>query len=155
MRMIASLLMILVAAPAVAQTCPAPSGWDVPAKHLAARSPDMKFALATGTSAQLELRANKDVQFAVDSGRKPKANSSAGLAAVDVAKAGKLDIILSNATFVDLVRDGQILKSTGHSSLATCPGFRKLVSFDVVPGRYIVQLNDAPERTVRMATVLR
>lgn len=154
MRSIA-LLTMLFAAPAVAQTCPAPAGWDAPAKHLAARSPDMKFALATGTSVQLELRASKDVQFAVASDRKPKANSLAGLAALDVAKAGKLDVILSNATYVDLVRDGKTLKSTGHASLATCPGFRKSVSFDVVPGRYIVQLNDAPERTVRMATVLR
>lgn len=154
MRSIA-VLSFLLASPAVAQTCPAPAGWDTPAKHLAARAPEMKFALATGTSNQIELRAAKDVKFAVASDRQPKPNTSAGLAALDVAKAGKLDVILSNRTFVDLVRDGKIVKSTGHASLATCPGFRKLVTFDVQPGRYVVQLTDAPERSVRIATILR
>jgi len=34
-------------------------------------------------------------------------------------------------------------------------GIRKLVTFDVVPSRYSVQLTDAPERTVKLATILR
>lgn len=154
MRIFAVLAFVL-ASPVMAQTCPAPAGWDAPTKHLAARAPEMKFALATGTSNQLELRGAKDVKFAVASDRKPKANTSAGLAGLDVTKAGKLDVILSNGTYVDLVRDGKILKSVSHASLASCPGFRKQVTFDVTPGRYVVQLTDAPERTVRMATILR
>lgn len=153
MRSVA-VLALLLATPAFAQTCPSPTGWDKPTKRLAARVPEMKYALATGASDLIELRAGKDVKFAVDSARKAKAGTSAGLAALDVAKAGKLDVILSNATFVDLVRDGKILKSTGHADLKTCTGLRKSVSFDVIPGRYIVQLTDAPERTVKMATVL-
>ncbi|MES2291643.1 MAG: hypothetical protein V4530_18095 [Pseudomonadota bacterium] len=152
MRTIAVLALMTVT-PAMAQTCPAPAGWDKPAKHLAARVPDMKFALATGTTTQIELRAASDVNFAVAE-REPKPRTSAGLAALDVPKAGKLDVILSNATFVNLVRDGATLKSTGHNDLKTCAGFRKSVSFDVTPGRYIVQLTNAPERTVKMATVL-
>jgi hypothetical protein len=96
-----------------------------------------------------------DVKLAVKTDRKAKWNTSAGLAALDVAKPGKLDVILSNATYVDVVRDGRVLKSIGHTDLKTCTGFRKSVSFDVVPGRYIVQLTDAPARTVKMATVLR
>ncbi|MEP6786668.1 MAG: hypothetical protein ABI898_13165 [Sphingomonadales bacterium] len=153
MRSVA-VLALLIATPTFAQTCPSPTGWDKPTKRLAARAPEMKYALATGASDLIELRGANDVKFAVNSGRKPKVGTSAGLAALDVAKAGKLDIILSNATFVDLVRDGIILKSSGHTDLKTCAGFRKSVSFDVVPGRYIVQLADAPERTVKMATVL-
>lgn len=154
MRILA-LAALLVAGPAVAQTCPSPAGWDKPVKHLAARVPTMKFALATGSSTLLELRGAKDVQLAVTTDRKAKPNTSAGLAALDVATAGKLDVILSNAAYVDLVRDGRVLKSTGHTDLKTCTGFRKSVSFDVVPGRYIIQLTDAPARTVKMATMLR
>lgn len=153
MRSVA-VLALLIAAPAFAQTCPSPTGWDKPTKRLAARAPEMKYALVTGGSDLIELRGVNDVKLAVDSGRKPKPASSAGLAALDVAKAGKLDVILSNATYVDLVRDGAILKSTGHADLKTCSGFRKLVTFDVTPGRYVVQLVDAPERTVKMATIL-
>lgn len=154
MRTVA-VLALLVASPAVAQTCPSPAGWNKPVRHLAARAPAMKFALATGSSTLLELRGVKDVKLAAKGERKPKSNTSAGLAALDVAKIGKLDVILSNATYVDLVRDGRVLQSTGHADLKTCTGFRKSVSFDVVPGRYIVQLTDAPARTVKMATVLK
>lgn len=154
MRTVA-VLTLLVATPAFAQTCPSPAGWAKPTRHLAARAPEMKFALATGTSTQLELRAGKDVKLAAKTDRKLKPRTSAGLAALDVTKAGKLDIILSNATYVDLVRDGRILKSTGHIDLKTCPGLRKSVAFDVVPGRYIVQLTGAPEKSVKMATVVR
>jgi hypothetical protein len=154
MRTIA-VLALLVATPVFAQTCPSPAGWAKPVRHLAARAPDMKFALATGVSTQLELRAGKDVKLAAKTDRKPKQRTSAGLAALDVAKAGKLDVILSNATYVDLVRDGRVLKSASFAMPKNCPGIRKSVTFGVVPGRYIVQLTDAPVRTVKMATMLR
>lgn len=114
MRTVA-LLALLVATPGFAQTCPSPAGWAKPARHLAARTAEMKFALTTGTSTQLELRAGKDVKLAAKADRKPKPRTSAGLAALEVAKAGKLDIILSNATYVDLVRDGRVLKSSSFA----------------------------------------
>jgi hypothetical protein len=145
----------LVASPLAAQTCPSPAGWLKPTRHLAARAPDMKFALATGTSNEIGLLPAKAVKLAVKGDRPPKPGSTAGLAALDVAKAGKLDIILSNATYVDLVRDGKTVKSIGHTDLKTCPGLRKSVTFGVVPGRYLVQLTGAPEKSVKMATVLR
>jgi hypothetical protein len=154
MRTIA-ILALLVATPAFGQSCPSPTGWAKPARHLAARAPVMKFALATGTSNEIGLLSAKSVKLAVKGDRSPKPGSTAGLAALDVAKAGKLDVILSNATYVDLVRDGRILKSTGHTDFKTCPSLRKSVAFDVVPGRYIVQLTNAQDKSVKMATVLR
>lgn len=154
MRTVA-VLALLIGTPVFAQTCPSPAGWAKPARHVAARAPEMKFALATGTSTQLELRAGKDVKLAAITDRKPKPRTSAGLAALNVAKAGKLDVILSNATYVDLVRDGRTLKSASFTMPKDCPGIRKSVTYDVVPGRYIIQLTDAPARTVKMATVLR
>ena len=146
---------LMIAAPAAAQTCPSPAGWAKPERHLAARSSEMRFALKPGGTAQIGLLAAKDVRLATKAERKPRPSSSAGLAAIDVGKPGKLDVILSNATYVDLVRDGKTLRSTGHSDFKKCPGLRKSVSFDVVPGRYIVQLTGAPSRSVKMATVLR
>ena len=154
MRTVA-VLTLMMASPLAAQTCPSPAGWNDPVKHIAARLPEMQFALATGTSAQLELRAGKDVKLASPTDRKPGPRTSAGLAAIDVPTAGKLDVILSNSTYVDLVRNGRILKSTSFSMPKDCPGIRKSVTYNVVPGRYIVQLTNAPARSVKMATVLR
>ncbi len=150
-----AVVVLFFGTPAFAQTCPSPSGWDKPVRHLAARAPEMRFALATGISTQLELRAGKDVKLAAATDRKAKPGTSAGLAALDVPKPGKLDVILSNGTYVDLVRDGRVLKSTSFAMPKDCAGIRKSVTYDVVPGRYIVQLTDAPARSVKMATVLR
>ena len=148
-------LALIAAAPAAGQTCPSPAGWAKPDRHLAARSPTMRFAHKPGGTAQIGLLAAKDVRLAAKTKRTPKPRTSAGLAAIDVDKTGKLDVILSNATYVDLVRDGKILRSAGHSDFKSCPGLRKSVSFGVVPGRYIVQLTGAPTRSVKMATILR
>ena len=148
-------LLAAMAGPAMAQTCPTPPGWAKPTRHVAARSAEMRFALAPNASHRLELRGSRDVRLAAGNIRRPDARRSAGLAALDVPKAGKLDVFLSNATNVDLVRDGRTLRSVSHVDLKTCPGVRKSVTFDVVPGRYIVQLTNAPARSVQMATVLR
>jgi hypothetical protein len=148
------LLAVIMASPAIGQTCPSPAGWAKPVRHLAARTPTLKFALATGTSNEIGLLPARDVQLAVRSGRAAKADTTAGLAALDVQQAGTLDVIVSAPVYVDLVRDGQVLKSTGHADLKTCPGLRKSVSFTVVPARYIVQLSDGRAKSVRLATVL-
>jgi hypothetical protein len=52
-----------------------------------------------------------------------------------VTRQGKREVFLSNPTYVDPVRNGHTLKSTSHTDLKTCPGRRKSVSFDVLPGR--------------------
>ncbi len=148
------LLALIVTSPAVAQTCPSPAGWTTPVRHLAARTPDLKFALSTDTSNEIGLLPSGQVRFAAPSGRPARPETTAGLAAMDVKKAGTLDVILSTPVYVDLVRDGRVLKSSGHSDLKACPGLRKAVSFAVVPGRYVVQLSDARDKSVRMATVL-
>lgn len=150
-----AIAILLSATPAMAQTCPSPTGWAKPTRHLAARTPDMKFALATDTSNDIGLLPAKAVKLAVAGKRAPRPGSTAGLASLDVAKPGKLDVVLSNATYVDLVRDGRTLKATKTTDLKTCPGLRKSVSFDVVPGRYIVQFTNAADKSVKMATVLR
>jgi len=115
----------------------------------------MKFALATGTSTDIGLLPAGQVTLAIAPTRPAKEGATAGLAALDVKKGGTLDVILSAPVYVDLVRDGRVLQSTGHSDLKACPGLRKSVSFVVVPGRYIVQLTDGRDKSVKLATLLR
>ncbi|MBA3896113.1 MAG: hypothetical protein H0X36_03030 [Sphingomonadaceae bacterium] len=112
----------------------------------------MRFALKPGEAVRLTLALAKAVKLALKPAREPKAGSFEGLAAIDVSRAGKLSVALSSATYVDLIRDGKALKSAGHERLADCTGIHKTVTFDVTPGRYIIQLIGAPERTVEMMT---
>ena len=150
-----ALLAAFVATPALAeQACPAKTIWDKPVRHLAARAPEMRFALKTGIATDLTLLPANKVKLAISSDR-VKPGTSSGLAAIDVERAGKLDVALSTATYVDLIRDGKALKSVSFGNPRNCDGVHKSVTFDVKPGRYVVQLTNAPEAKVRLATVLR
>ena len=150
---VASLLMAW-SGQAAAQACPEPTGWAVPTRHVAAKNARLRFALEPDSSAQLELHVQRSVQLATKEGKSGWMNRFAGLAAVDVTKAGKLDVLLSQRAYVDLVRDGRTMQSTEHRR-AKCSGIHKVVTFDVEPGRYVVQLTDSQARSIRLATVQR
>jgi hypothetical protein len=154
MRMILLALALTISAPVAAETCAVPKGWDKPTPHLAARKAPFKFGLAVGPATLLTLLPAAEVTPVVGSGHKAKAGTSAGLAALDVTRAGKLDVALSTAAYVDLVSDGKIVASSGHRMGDACTGIRKIVSFDVKPGRYIVELSDAPGTSLVMQASL-
>jgi hypothetical protein len=154
MKMIYLALALTISAPAAAQVCAIPAGWDKPVPHLAARKMPMAFALKVGLATRLILLPASEVTLVASSDHKPKPDTTSGLAALDVPRAGKLDIALSTATYVDLVRDGKVLPSVGHRHADACTGIRKIVTFDVQPGRYVVELSDAPDATLVMQATL-
>lgn len=141
------------ATPLMAQTCPQPVGWAAPERHRAARTPNLRFALKPDSAHQLDLARQGQVKLAVQNGRKANAGGYAGLAAIDVPRAGTLDVLLSARAFVDLVRDGRALPSASHGRLQ-CDGIYKRVSFAVTPGRYTVQLTESERGSIRFATVM-
>jgi hypothetical protein len=150
--MMIMLAAFLPGAALAAPACKVPAGWTKPVAHRAAASPDMKFALQTGQAVRLSLLGANTVKLAAASAHKAKPNRAAGLAALDVPRAGTLSVALSTATYVDLVRDGTIIKTSGFSD--NCGAVRKTVRFPVTPGRYIVQLTDAPTKTVTMQATI-
>jgi hypothetical protein len=152
--MIVAAVLLTWAGQAAAQSCPTPEGWAKPARHVAAKNPRMRFALEPNSSAQLELHVQRSVVLATKQGKPGWMNRFAGLAAIDVKKAGKLDVALSSKAYVDLVRDGRTLQSVDHRR-ANCNGVFKVVTFDVEPGRYIVQVADAQARNLRLGTIQR
>lgn len=141
--------MTLIATPALAQpACTLPDGWAKPTIARAAVKGDaLRYALKPGQTVNLGLA--RTVTFAAKPGRAPKPNSYAGIAALDIAKAGTVAVSLSNRAYVDLIRDGKTIASTSHRE--GCGGVRKTVNFAVTPGRYLIQLADAPEARVRMS----
>ena len=147
-------LTLAAATPAVAQPCPQPVGWAAPERHAAAKAPNFRFALKPDSSHQLQLLPQREVTLSTASGRKAAPRAFAGLAAIDVTRAGTLDVLLSSRAYVDLVRNGKALPSAAHRQLK-CGGISKLVSFTVTPGRYALQLTDSEARSIRVATLFR
>ncbi|CAN5253990.1 hypothetical protein BH09PSE3_BH09PSE3_11820 [soil metagenome] len=143
-----------IAAPAVADTCNVPAGWAKPTAHFAARRMPMSFALSVGPANRLTLLPSADVTPVVASAHKSKPNTLAGIAAIDVPRAGKLEIALSTPTYVDLVRDEKIIPSISHRRADPCTGIHKIVAFDVAPGRYVIQLSDAATASIVLQATL-
>jgi hypothetical protein len=152
MRLLIAAVLLAGSAPAWAQSCPKPQDWAKPERHLAARTPEMKFALKPGGTVQIGLLPQAEVKFAAG---KATRKGYAGLAAIDVPRAGTLEMSLDNKTFVDLVRGGKALDLAGEPTMKNCPGVQKTLAFKVTPGRYLVQLSGSPDKAVRIATSLR
>lgn len=154
-RFLAAALLAGLGGEALAQQqCPQPEGWAKPARHAAARLPRFRFALKTNSSSQLDLLVQRSVVLATKEGKSGWMDRFAGLAAIDVEKSGKLDVLLSNRAYVDLVKDGTTLRSTDLRRL-NCNGIAKSVTFDVQPGRHVLQITGSQSRTIRVATLAR
>ena len=96
----------------------------------------------------------RSVVLATKDGKQGWMDRYAGLAALDVVKPGRIDVLLSNQAYVDLVKDGQTLKSVDHGRV-NCNGIFKRVSFDVQPGRHALQITGSQAKFVRVATISR
>jgi hypothetical protein len=148
------MMILLTLAAAAATTCSLPAGWTTPLPVHAALTRQMHFALKTGKAYTIALAPAPSVHLEGAIRRIPKSRTWAGIASLDVTTRGKLTIALSSATYVDLIRDGIVLTSVDHARTEACPTMHKTVTFDVVPGRYIVQLTDAPDRSVVFEAVI-
>ncbi|HEV2567522.1 hypothetical protein [Sphingomonas sp.] len=151
-RSVAAWVLLAAASPAFAQKCPEPLGWDAPERHVATRAPNFRFALKPDSSHLLQLYPQLSVVLAVKPPKPARRGDHAGLAALDIAKAGRLDVLLSERAYIDLVYRGKPLRSVEHGRLQ-CNGIFKRVSFDVQPGRHIVQLTSSEAKAIRLATI--
>jgi hypothetical protein len=142
--------LLTLATPVAAAPCTVPAGWATATPYRAGRSPALRFALAPGSISGLRLFHAAMVTLAVPSAHRAKADRFAGIAAIEIRRAGTITVSLSAKAYIDLVRDGAIIASVAHDGTG-CGGVAKSVSFPVTPGRYLIQLTDAPTAVVRMA----
>jgi hypothetical protein len=152
MRVLIAAVLLMGSGPAWAQACPSAQDWAKPERHLAARTAEMKFALKTGGTVQIALLPQAMVRFAAG---KATRKGYAGLATIDVPRAGTLEVSLDNKTFIDFVRGGKALDLAAEPREHACPGVQKTLAFKVTPGRYLIQLSGSPDKAVKIATRLR
>lgn len=103
----------------------------------------------------LALHPADRMQYRVAPERTPDPAKRGGMVPIAVEKAGRLAIALDSGAWIDLVKDGQIVKSVKHGHGPACSGIRKIVEFDVTPGRYLLQIVNAPDVSIRAMAVQR
>lgn len=104
---------------------------------------------------ELALHKFESLRYGVAPDRKPDAYKFGGTIPVEVRKAGRLIVALDAGAWIDLVRGGAVLKSVTHGHGPACSGVRKMVEFDVTPGRYQLQIVNAPTASIHAMAVLR
>jgi hypothetical protein len=108
-----------------------------------------------GGGLALELQPHASVSFILPPERQPKsADSFSGVISfANVPKPGLYQITLSAEAWVDVIQDGQALKSTAHSGKRGCADVRKSVRFELKPGAVTIQLSGATAKTVHLAVL--
>lgn len=113
-------------------------GWGRPAAS----------ALTVGSEAMLALKPAVGVDFKPALARPAKDGTFGGYFPVDVAKAGRYRIALSQGAWLDAVQKGERLKPADTAHGPACSGIAKIVAFDLQPGRYWLQLSNAKDASI-------
>lgn len=103
----------------------------------------------------LPLHRFESLRYGVAPERKPDVHKFGGMIPIEVKKAGRLIVALDAGAWIDLVQGGAVVKSVAHGHGPPCSGIRKMVEFDVMPGRYQLQIVNAPSASIHAMAVLR
>ena len=103
----------------------------------------------------LPLHKFESLRYGIAPERKPDVYKFGGMIPIDVKKPGRLIVALDAGAWIDLVRDGTVVKSVTHGHGPAGSGIRKMVEFDVTQGRYQLQIVNAPTASIHAMAVLR
>jgi len=103
----------------------------------------------------LPLHKFESLRYGMAPERKPDVYKFGGMIPIDVKKPGRLIVALDAGAWIDLVRDGAVVKSVTHGHGPACSGIRKMVEFDVTQGRYQLQIVNASTASIHAMAVLR
>lgn len=126
--------------------------WESPEAVPAAATPATQSEILIGQAYAAPLKPTASVSYAVQP-RKTNAGTSGGLFMLTIDKAGVYTIGLDLPGWIDVVRDGKVVKSSGHGHGPDCSTIRKMVDFRLDPGHYTVQISNAPKDMAILAVV--
>lgn len=120
----------------LAQAAPAKSGSD----------------MVTGSAVRLALVPMAEAKLPVAPTRAPKDGDHGGYLQIAAPPAaGLYRVTLSANAWIEVVQDGQIVKSGAFSGVGGCEGLRKSVKFDLAARPFVVELSGMPVAEIGVA----
>ena len=123
----------------------------------AAAPPSPAACAATDTALPANLsawRTPAPARQTIQPGQAVTLASSAPLLLV-IVEAGTYGVAIDQNAWVDVARDGAALTSNGHGHGPACSTIRRIVDFQLLPGRYTLTLSRTQAPTVRLLVVRR
>jgi hypothetical protein len=72
-----------------------------------------------------------------------------------IVEVGTYGIAIDQGAWIDVARDGATLTSNGHGHGPACSSIRKIVDFQLRPGRYTITLSRTQAPSVRLLVIRR
>jgi hypothetical protein len=93
-----------------------------------------------------------DVKLPMPPERAPKSpDSFGGFVQIPAPTSGTYKLTLSSEGWIDVVQDGQFVKSAGFTGAMGCDGVRKSVKFDLAARPFTVQFSGIAANSIRIA----
>lgn len=133
------------------------AGWSRKAAVTAAaqRSGLGAAGLGLGQGYDIALHPTRQVKYVAQPEKPGGSVAYGGMLGVSIPAAGKYQISLSSGAWIDVLKDGALLKSSAHAPGPKYSPIRKTVIFLLQPGSYVLQLsaNAAPSVTAMLSRV--
>jgi hypothetical protein len=132
--------------------------WPIERERAALTAPDLA-TLASGSeqaalpssAISLGLVPQSEAKLPTPPERAPKDGTFAGFMRIKSAKAGLYTISLSVGAWIDVVRDGHVLKPVAFSGAINCSGIRKTVKYELPAQPFVLQVSGARDNSVAIA----
>ena len=105
-------------------------------------------ALPLGTSVRATLLPTPQVIYAIQPEKPGDRASSGGVFAFFVTTRGRYQVALGSGAWVDVLSAGTPIPSAAHGHGPDCSGIRKIVKFELNPGRYLLQVAGSGSATL-------
>ncbi len=96
--------------------------------------------VALGSGVTATLLPTLQVTYAVPPHKPGEPASSGGMFAFSVQTAGRYRVALGSSAWIDVLSGTTSVTSVAHAHGPDCTGVRKMVDFDLAPGRYLLQV---------------
>lgn len=126
------------------------AGWQQGARFAAGTSAAAAAPLTIGRGATATLVAPAALDYARPAAKAGAADSFGGLFAVTIARAGRYRVALGGGAWIDVVQGDRLLSSVAHAHGPACSPIRKMVDFDLAPGRYLIQIAGSKTRDLSL-----
>lgn len=104
--------------------------------------------LPLGAAREIGLLPVGELRYAVQPVRPDEGTVHGGLVAFDVRRRGVYRVALGSGVWIEVVSGTRARQSVGHGHGPECSGIRKIVDFELAPGRYLLQLSASKEALV-------
>ena len=117
--------------------------WTAPASVTAATTPEEseKAEIKVGAAAKAALSHTPEVHYVTRPVKPGGSVAYGGLFRIAIAEPGTYRVALGNASWVDIVKDGEKAESIHHGGGPACSGIRKMVDYTLAKGEYFIQLS--------------